>query len=177
MHRDPPRLAGRTFALLLAAAAPTASASAPLAGLEVPTGGVMLTVTGHITVTNADGRAEFDRAMLEDLGLSTLRTWTPWTEGEPEFSGVLARTLMARVGAEGTTVLARALNDYEITIPLSDFERYPVLIAMAMDGERLRTRDKGPLWVIYPWSDYPELDDRVTRQKAIWQLESLHVGD
>ena len=173
MRRDRIRLIARTLALLLVGAASTPMA----AGLEAPTGRVILTVTGRIAVTNADDRAEFDSIMLENLGLSTLRTWTPWTEGEPEFSGIRAKTLMARVGAEGATVLARALNDYEIAIPLSDFDRYPVLIAMAVDGERLRTRDKGPLWVIYPWSDHPELDDRVTRQKSIWQLQSLHVGD
>ena len=168
-------LIGRMLARVAVAAAAAAASPAPAAELEQPTGRVILIVTGNIAATNAVGRAEFDRAMLEDLGLSRLKTWTPWTEGEPEFTGVAAAALMAHVGAEGTAVRARALNDYGITIPLADFERYPVLIATAMDGERLRTRDKGPLWVIYPWSDHPELDDRVTRQRSIWQLESLHV--
>jgi hypothetical protein len=172
MHRYPSRSL-RHLATWAVAVWLTMAAAA--AGLEKPTGDVILTVTGKIARTNAEGRAEFDRAMLEDLGSNTLQTWTPWTEGRPEFTGVLAKTLMDHVGAEGEAVEARALNDYEITIPLSDFDEYPVLVAMAMDGEPLRTRDKGPLWLIYPWSDHPELDDRVTRQKSVWQLRSLHV--
>src|SRR5918996_804457 len=89
--------------------------------LPRPTERVILTVAGAITRTNAPGQAEFDRAMLEQLGLTRMRTWTPWTEGEPEFQGVPARRLMAAVGATGSAVRARALNDFESTIPLADF--------------------------------------------------------
>jgi hypothetical protein len=59
--------------------------------MQRPQGPVVLTVDGAITRTTAPGRAEFDRAMLEQLGVATLRTWTPWTEGEPEFQRVPAR--------------------------------------------------------------------------------------
>ena len=143
--------------------------------LPRPTEQVILTIAGAITRTNAPGQAEFDHAMLEQLGLTRLRTWTPWTEGEPEFQGVLARQLMAAVGATGTTVRAVALNDFESTIPLADFERYPVLLATSIDGRQLEVRDKGPIWIVYPWSDHPELDDLPTRRKSVWQLSSLHV--
>ena len=168
VRRSPGHLLALVATLLLATAASAAE-------LAKPAGEVILTVTGRIAHTNADGRAEFDRAMLENLELGKLRTWTPWTESEPEFTGIPAKTLMDHLGAEGMSVRARALNDYEITIPLSDFEDYRVLLALGMNGEPLRTRDKGPLWLIYPWSDHPELDDRVTRQRSIWQLRSLDV--
>ena len=143
--------------------------------LPRPEDRVILTVAGAITRTNAPGQAEFDRAMLEELGLTRLRTWTPWTEGEPEFEGVLATRLMAAVGATGTEVRALALNDFESTIPVEDFGRYPVLLATRIDGRQLRVRDKGPIWIVYPWSDHPELDDLPTRRKSVWQLRSLHV--
>lgn len=162
-------------AVALLGAAATASAAAPC-DLPRPTGRVVLTVTGAIDCTNApDGRAEFDRETLGALGLSELTTRTPWTDGEVTFEGVLARDLMAAVGARGTTARAVALNDYEADIPLADFERYPVLLAMRADGEPLRVRDKGPLWVIYPWSRHPELGDADTRGKSVWQLELLDV--
>ena len=75
----------------------------------------------------------------------------------------------------GSEVRASALNDFESTIPLADFKQYPVLLAMAMDGQQLRVRDKGPVWIVYPWSDYPGLDDLPTRRKSVWQLRSLRV--
>jgi hypothetical protein len=164
------RLALIGVTLLLGAGEPPHAAE-----LRRPRGAVILTIEGAIAHTNAPGRAEFDRAMLEELGLSRRRTWTPWTDGEREFEGIFASQLMAAVGATGTAVRANALNDFESMIPLSDFERYPVLLAMRIDGRQLEVRDKGPLWIVYPWSDYPELDDLPTRRKSVWQLASLHV--
>lgn len=136
---------------------------------------MVLTISGAISETNGPGVAEFDRAMLERVGLSRLITWTPWTQGEVVFEGVLARRVMAAVGATGTKLRATALNDYQCTIPLEDFERYDVLLATRMNGRIMRIRDKGPIWLVYPWSDHPELDDFLTRDKAVWQLTALEV--
>jgi hypothetical protein len=161
-------------AIVLAIMALPGSASSA-ADLPAPSGDVILSITGRIEHTNSDGVAAFDRAMLEKLGLSELKTWTPWTVGEPAFEGVLAKTIMDEVGAQGTSVRATALNDYEVTIPLADFSNYRVLLAMYQDGQELTKRERGPLWIVYPWTDHPELDDRPTRQKSIWQLVHLHV--
>ena len=150
----------------------------PASGAEIlppPKDQVILTVTGAIESTNAPGRADFDVANLERLGVSRLITWTPWTTGEIEFEGVLARRLMAAVGARGTEVKAMALNDYQQTIPLGDFDSYDVLLAFRANGHLMRVRDKGPIWIVYPWSDHPELDDFLTREKSVWQLNALRV--
>jgi len=168
---------GRGARLALIGATLILAVSTPLraAELQAPDDAVILTIEGAITRTNAPGRAEFDRAMLEEIGLRRLRTWTPWADGEQEFEGIPMTELMAAVGATGTTLRAVALNDFESVIPLADFERYPVLLAMRIEGRQLEVRDKGPLWIVYPWSDYPELDDLPTRRKSVWQLRSLHV--
>jgi hypothetical protein len=144
-------------------------------GLAPPRHPVVLTVTGAIGITNAPGRADFDLLAIELLGLVGLTTWTPWTEGEIQFGGVWARRLMEAVRANGTEVDALALNDYEQTIPLEDFAKYDVLLATRVNGRPMRVRDKGPIWIVYPWSEHPELDDFETRKKSVWQLSALHV--
>jgi hypothetical protein len=143
--------------------------------LPRPQGRIILTVTGVLASASKSRRVEFDLRALEHLGLSKLITWTPWTNGEVEFEGVLARRLMDAVGARGTEVEARALNDYKEVIPIEDFSRYDVLLALRMNGQPMRVRDKGPIWIVYPWSDHPELDDFTTREKSVWQLNALHV--
>jgi hypothetical protein len=168
-------LAGRilTAILLLMPLSPAAA----LAGGALPqaTGRVILSVSGKINLTNADGRADFDRALLGTLPRATLTTWTPWTDGEVTFEGVLGATLLDAVGAEGATVRAIALNDYAAEMPLSDFRNYRVLLATHMAGERLPVRDKGPLWIVFPWTDHPELQDEATRYKSVWQLRELVI--
>jgi hypothetical protein len=168
----------RKFLLQGALALGIAAAPVPsIAGEDLPPPQTLaiLTVTGAIAQTNGSGHAAFDIAGLERLGLTRLVTWTPWTEGEVEFEGVLARRLMEAVGARGTEASATALNGYEHTIPIGDFHSYDVLLAFRMNGTLMRVRDKGPIWIVYPWSDHPELDDFMTREKSIWQLKNLHV--
>jgi hypothetical protein len=82
---------------------------------------------------------------------------------------------MEAVGARGSEVEVRALNDYKEVIPLDDFDKYDVLLAMRMNGRLMKVRDKGPIWIVYPWSEHPELDDFATREKSVWQLNVLHV--
>ena len=161
------------LAILLSAA--TLRGTVAAEPLPRPTGPVILTVTGAIERTNADGRAEFDRAMLEALGVTVLTTSTDFTDGKPTFSGVLASRLLAAVGGHGTTIVASALNDYQVTIPADDFTRYPVLLAFAMNGKPLTPRDKGPLWAVYPRDDYPALMDPKINDRWIWQLRALEV--
>jgi hypothetical protein len=145
------------------------------AEIAPPRDRVILTVTGALANADPSGHIDFDLSSLEHLGLSRLTTWTPWTDGEIEFEGVLARRLMEAVGARGTAVEARALNDYEEVIPIADFHNYDVLLALRMNGTLMRVRDKGPVWIVYPWSAHPELDDFATREKSVWQLNVLHV--
>ncbi|SOD98152.1 molybdopterin-dependent oxidoreductase [Caenispirillum bisanense] len=167
------------FALMVligvaAAALPSAPSSA--AGpLPQPSGAPLLTVDGAIDATNRDGKAVFDRAMLERLGMHALRTGTTWTDGVNTFEGVLARDVMAAVGARGDTVIAIAINDYRIDIPVSDFSDYDVLFALRMDGKDLTARDKGPLWIVYPRDDHAELQDGRRDHRWVWQLNALRV--
>jgi hypothetical protein len=151
------------------------AASESRAALPAPSGPVLLAVTGKIAETNGEGRAEFDRKMLEALGTVTLTTWTPWTDAVAEFEGVPAGRVLDAVGAEGTVVMALASNDYSVEIPVELLREYPVILAMSMNGERLRLRNKGPLWIILPWSDYPELDNEESRYWSVWQLRSIDV--
>jgi hypothetical protein len=61
----------------------------------------------------------------EALGTTKLNTSTAWTAGEAKFEGVLARDLLQAVGAQGTEVVATALNDYVATIPFANSTTTP----------------------------------------------------
>ncbi len=174
LHRVRVSLRG---ALVLLALAPSLAAFAqegePLAA---PTGQVILTVSGNIGVSNSeDGSAVFDRDMFNALGKTEIQTSTPWTDGVQTFSGVLARDVMERVGAEGSVVVASALNDYKVEVPMEDFQQYDVLLATEMNGEEMQVSDKGPIWIVYPRDGIPELQDRRLHDRWVWQLKALQV--
>jgi hypothetical protein len=156
---------------------PLAKAAGNASSTELPParGEVILTVAGKIARTNGNGVAALDREMLTAVGLKTMKTSTNWTDGVNSFEGVLARDLLALVGATGSTVVATALNDYTTKIPIADFRDYDVLLALKMDGRELLARDKGPVWIVYPRDEVPALRDAKFDHRWVWQLRLLTV--
>nr|WP_245635155.1 molybdopterin-dependent oxidoreductase [Marinobacterium profundum] len=143
--------------------------------LPQPSGPVILTVEGALSNTNGNGVARFDREMLEDLSLHHTRTDTPWTEGIVDFEGPLGRRVLDFVGAKGETLIVTALNDYSTEVPLADFYSYDVILALKMDGQYIRIRDKGPIFIIYPFAEFPALQTEIIHNRSVWQLKSIRV--
>ena len=143
--------------------------------LEAPAGKVILTVSGNVANGNDNGNASFDLAMLQKLPQHSFSTRTPWYPQPRKFSGVLLRDLLVAVGATGGTLKAVALNDYRVDIPAEDVARYGPMVACLLDDAPMAVRDKGPLVVIYPFDDKPELRTAVHYSRAIWQLRAIEV--
>lgn len=158
----------------MAGEAHAGDASMPVS-LPVPEGDVVLEVHGAIGTGNLDGVAVFDAAMLRSLPPASLETTTAVTDGVRRFDGFLMRDLLERIDAFGTSVLATALNDYSIEIAVDEFRQFDVLVAYEMDGETLLPSDKGPLWIVYPRDDHPELQDIRYDYRWVWQLTRLDV--
>jgi hypothetical protein len=156
----------------LSVTGPLAGNSAPLAE---PSGEVLLRVTGEVANANVGDEAHFDRAMIDALPARRLDTSTVVTDGVQTFDGVLMRDLLEAAGARGEAVTARALNDYVIEIPMSDFGDYDVVLALRMGGEELTARDKGPLWIVYPRDDHTALQDIRYDYRWVWQLVHVEV--
>lgn len=165
------------LALLILSALPSAGAAMDRRAdiLPEPEGEVILTVQGRIGRTNDGSSARLDIKLLESFGVARLRTATPWSEGEVEFTGVEGKRLMEALDADGERLRVRALNDYQAEIPISDLHSYQVLFALHQEGRPLSVRERGPIWIIYPWSQHPELDTRTHRQRSVWQLTEITV--
>lgn len=166
------RLIG-TIAVALALLAPVARAE----DMAAPTGEVILTVSGAIGTTNGDGVLALDAALLGGLPQTSFTTSTIWTEGSHSYSGVLLRDLLEAAGATGGTVVLTALNDYQISIPVTDAREDGPLLAYLSDGEPMSVRDKGPVWMIYPYDEVAEYRTEQTYARSIWQLARIEITD
>jgi hypothetical protein len=142
----------------------------------------ILTISGKIDgaagTTGSAGSDEgvvFDRAKLEALGMQAIETKTPWYKDVVKFEGVSLDKLMRSVGAKGDRVVAIALNDYSVEIPMEDFAKHNVILALKRDGEYMSVRDKGPLFVVYPYDSDPELRSQKYYSRSAWQVKQLIV--
>ncbi|MBD9528343.1 MULTISPECIES: molybdopterin-dependent oxidoreductase [Paracoccus] len=143
--------------------------------LPSPTGQVILTVTGNIANTNDGKAAKFDRAMLEGLGMTEITTSSPWYDKKSTFAGVPFKVVMDYVGAEGENVSAVALNDYSTNIPMVDVRETDVILATKLNGVDMDVRDKGPIFVIYPYDSASKLQTQTYYARSAWQVTKLIV--
>jgi hypothetical protein len=143
--------------------------------LGSPKGTPILEIAGSIQEKNSGNLAVFDREMLESMGLQTIVTTTPWDSGPVRFEGVPLSKLMAAVKAQGKTARVLALNDYVTLIPVEDFAKHNVILALKRDGKYMPIRDKGPLFVIYPFDSDPALQSQVYYARSAWQVKRIEI--
>jgi hypothetical protein len=117
----------------------------------------------------------FSLQALEALGTVELTTTTPWTKGPQTFTGVPLQRLLEAVGARGTLLRLSAINDFHAELPVSDARDYGVLLATRQAGRPMRIRDFGPIWIVYPWSDRPDIDRPGYHRRSVWQLARIEV--
>lgn len=143
--------------------------------LPTPTGEVLLTISGDIARPNVGDEARFDREMLEAIAPTEVRTRTPWHADDGCYEGPLLREVLAAAGVRSEQVWVRALNDYEAEIPLAELEEYDVILAMRRNGSPMQIREFGPLFVLYPFDDHPELLNETVRFRSVWHVVHIHA--
>ncbi|MEI7600334.1 MAG: molybdopterin-dependent oxidoreductase [Aestuariivirga sp.] len=143
--------------------------------LPQPKGDVILSIDGMINDCNEGLEVHLDRAMIDALPLKQIKTENPWDHGLTTYEGVLLRDLMKYVKADGKTATFTALNDYRSDLPLADVEKYDVILAFKRDGADLSVREKGPFFVVFPFTDVPELATEARYAQSVWQVNRISV--
>ncbi|MCX7278318.1 MAG: molybdopterin-dependent oxidoreductase [Burkholderiales bacterium] len=143
--------------------------------LDKPEGRVILTISGTITQANVGANAEFDMKMLEKLPQKTFTVQTPWYATPVSFTGPLLRDVLAAAGAKGNKIVATALNDYKTDIPFDDAVKFDTIVARLMNDKPMPVREKGPLFIVYPFDTKPELRTEIYYNRSAWQLSGLKV--
>ena len=149
--------------------------AAPAQALEAPKGPVVLTISGKIGETNGTGKASLDMATLRALPQKTFTTETSWDKRPVKFTGPLMRDVLQLLKSTGTEIKAIAVNDYAVSIPVADAQKFDLIIATRMNDRDIPPRTKGPLFVVYPFSSDPVLKDKVYEDRAIWQLKAIEL--
>lgn len=129
-----------------------------------------------LTVNISGGPKTYDRAALEDFEPVELTTSTIWTSGVQQFTGVPLSVILEDAGVTSGTIKATAINDYAVEIPFADIASsdWPI-VAYELNGEAMSVRDKGPLWIVYPYDTDPAYRSEVAYSRSIWQLNRLDV--
>ncbi|MFG6511372.1 molybdopterin-dependent oxidoreductase [Sulfitobacter sp. M23905] len=141
--------------------------------LILPNFGLAQTI---LSLTTSKQSVDFTLEQLQTLPQTTVVTANDYVEPSAVFQGPLLRTVLEALEIDKDAELKMiALNDFTSTVPASDAFDYDVIMAVLRDGERMTVRNKGPIWVIYPMDDNPELRSDIYNDRLVWQLKEIAV--
>jgi hypothetical protein len=162
---------------LLASLVAALAAFAPITAqaLDAPKGKVILTIHGkHLGHPNVGETAQFDLEMLEALPGREASVDTPWIKDRTTFSGPFLRSVLQAAGATGESMTLSAINDYSAEVPFEDAEMDTIL-ATRLNGKPMSVRDKGPLFLIYPFDRNRDLYNEKYFNRSVWQIDEIEI--
>jgi len=120
----------------------------------------------------------------DNIGLRAIWDWTREDTAYPALERwILAGNeadLLKRMGYDPDVPLNTKLRDrkgtldgYQVSIPAEDLVRYDPLLAYQRDGQYIAIRDRGPLFLVYPFDQYPELQKVLFMNRTIWQASTI----
>jgi hypothetical protein len=80
------------------------------------------------------------------------------------------------LGVTEGTIKATAINEYEVDIPVSDVVENGPVVAYSNNGQPMLRREKGPLWIVYPYDSDRAYQTKTIYNRSIWQLDRLEIN-
>lgn len=154
----------RTFLSLAAAAMVFVGASDP-AWAEDP----ILTVNDLAKGTSV----AFTRTELLALPQRSFDTGTIWSDGVDTYAGPTLAGVLAAAGVEQGNLRLHAVNDYNVNFPAERVEDEAPILAIEINGEPFSMREKGPIWVVFPFDDNPDYKTEDTFALSVWHLDQI----
>ncbi|MFS2126234.1 oxidoreductase [Pseudomonas sp. Pseusp97] len=111
---------------------------------------------------------------LEALPQTARRSMLPDESRVYGWQGVRLSALLAGFErGDAQRLRVEALNDYSALIPLSDLDAFEPILAYRRDGQAIGIAERGPLFVIYPMLERPELRTQVYFNRTVWQVSRI----
>jgi hypothetical protein len=119
---------------------------------------------------------------LEALATTTIQTKEPHNTNTPNaifnFRGVPVSTLLNEVGVAPTVseVTFVARDGFRTTVSLADLRQYPIIIALERNGTKISRSEGGPLYLVFPQTQFPQLQQKYPDRFWAFYLTDMVVG-
>jgi hypothetical protein len=119
---------------------------------------------------------------LQALATTSIWTKEPHNTSNPNtilhFRGVAASTLLDKFGVAPnvTEVTFVARDAFRATVSLADLRQYPIILALERDGQKISRSDGGPLYLVFPYSKFPQLQPKYPDRFWAFYITDMVVG-
>ncbi|MEB3177436.1 MAG: molybdopterin-dependent oxidoreductase [Nostocaceae cyanobacterium] len=94
------------------------------------------------------------------------------------FRGILVSKLLKSISniPDVKTVTFISFDGYQVTVSLEDLLAYPITLAIERDNQPLARDQGGPIYLIFPYNQYPELKQKYTSGDWAFYVTNIIVG-
>ena len=122
----------------------------------------------------------FDFAALSALPKIQIKPTLEYDNTSHTLAGPLLSDVIRAAGApgDGTRLLLRAIDGYNVMLSLADAKKYRFMVATHLDGRPMPLGGLGPLWAVYDADRFADMAARpVTERFALcpWALYHIDV--
>nr|WP_199306719.1 molybdopterin-dependent oxidoreductase [Anabaena sphaerica] len=116
---------------------------------------------------------------LQDLATASINTVDANNIVHPKqvfkFTGVSVNSLWQKLGnqTEIKEITFVCYDAYQVTIKIEDLLKYPIILAVAKDGQPIPREQGGLLYLVFPYSQYPEIRNKY--DEGMWAFYVTHV--
>ncbi|MFI8483181.1 oxidoreductase [Pseudomonas sp. NPDC078700] len=133
-----------------------------------------------LSVELGDGHSRsFTLSDLEKMPKRMITTREPNQQAAIEWTGIDLGYLLTQVNISPdsySSLRLEALNNYSVIIPREDIQRFTPIIAYLRNGQSMPVSEFGPLYLIYPFDLFPELNVQLYFNRSIWQLSKISLN-
>ena len=91
------------------------------------------------------------------------------------YTGVSVKDFAQAIEARGNRIRLIALNDYSVTADVDQLVANGAILAHLRNGQPMPIADKGPVFVMFPFSSNAKLRADSIYVQAVWQLSRIEI--
>lgn len=138
---------------------------------------VALAEEAILTVNSVvDGRSvSFTYEELLALPQTEFRTGTIWTSDVDSYAGPSLVAVLDAAEMPLDNLRIYAINDYNVELPTDRISADAPVLALQVNGRPFSIREKGPIWLLFPFDDDDSYRTEDHFALSVWQLQQIDV--
>lgn len=125
---------------------------------------------------DGDVVSELTQSDLAALPQHTILTKTPWHDQPTRFTGPSIDDILGADVDPSTDLFLTAVNDYVATGTVAFFRENGAILAIKENDAFLTIDNKGPVFIVFPFTDRPELSNQKHYSRCVWQLVEIETA-
>lgn len=139
---------------------------------------VILSVYGVIeSDEGGHQRLDFTLSELQALPQAQITTAHPWSVTPQHYNGVDLTALFKLLFANRQikSLNLEGLNGFSVALEWSKVSDFSPVLAWQENDKLMSRRQKGPLWLMLPYDQAPEMQQANFLHYMVWQLRTIRV--